>query len=151
MYLVEHGRLERRPRTETSQKTIGFMRTGDIFGERSLVTGEALRRDRRAGHRSTAARTRSRSLPRCRQPVPAFARRVNEEAAGRNYLEEARVPLDFAKEILPGAIGEAPWWDHRNRTCPPRAPRASGGVGARGTFLSYARSTSPTAVSLAWP
>ena len=33
---------------------------------------------------------------------------MNEEAAGRNYLEEARVPLDFAKEILPGAISEVP-------------------------------------------
>ncbi len=108
MYLVEQGRLEATTGTGEAQKTIGFMRTGDIFGERSLVTGEP----RVATVRSV---TEARLLALDREAFqdvagrfPAFARRVNEEAAGRNYLEEARVPLDFAKEILPGAIGEAP-------------------------------------------
>jgi CRP-like cAMP-binding protein len=40
MYLVEDGRLEATTGSGEDQRSIGFMRTGDIFGERSLVTGE---------------------------------------------------------------------------------------------------------------
>ena len=108
MYLVEHGRLEATTGTGDTQKTIGFIRTGDIFGERSLVTGEPCVATVRAVTEARLLALDREAFQDFAGRFPAFARRVNEQAAGRNYLEEARVPLDFAKEILPGAISEVP-------------------------------------------
>ncbi len=108
MYLVEDGRLEATTGTGDSQLSIGFMRTGDILGERSLVTGEPCVATVRAVSDARLLALDRDAFRRLSEQYPAFARRVNEQAAGRNYLEEARVPLDFAKEILPGGITEDP-------------------------------------------
>ena len=108
MYLVEHGRLEATTGAGDTQKTIGFIRTGDIFGERSLVTGEPCVATVRAVTEARLLALDREAFQDLAGRFPAFARRVNEQAAGRNYLEEARVPLDFAKEILPGGISETP-------------------------------------------
>ena len=108
MYLVEHGRLEATTGAGDTQKSIGFMRTGDIFGERSLVTGEPCVATVRAVTDARLLALDREAFQDLADRFPAFARRVNEQAAGRNYQEEARVPLDFAKEILPGGISEVP-------------------------------------------
>jgi len=108
MYLVEDGRLEATATAGDSQRSIGFMRTGDIFGERSLVTGEACVATVRAITDTRLLALDREAFQSLADRFPAFARRVNEEAAGRNYLEEARVPLDFAREILPGGLSETP-------------------------------------------
>ena len=108
MYLVEHGRLEATTAEGDTQRSIGFMRTGDIFGERSLVTGEPCIATVRAVTEVRLLALDREAFQDLAGRFPAFARRVNEQAAGRNYREEARVPLDFAKEILPGGISEVP-------------------------------------------
>ncbi len=108
MYLVEQGRLEATAGTGDAQRSIGYMRTGDIFGERSLVTGEACVATVRAVSDAALLALDRDEFQDLADRFPAFARRVNEQAAGRNYLEEARVPLDFAKEILPGGLSEIP-------------------------------------------
>ncbi|HLN07017.1 MAG TPA: peptidase domain-containing ABC transporter [Acidimicrobiales bacterium] len=107
MYLVEQGRLEAITKAEAGQRSIGFMRIGDIFGERSLVTGEPCVATVRAVSDARLLALDRDAFRGLADRFPAFARRVNEQAAGRNYLEDARVPLDFAKEILPGGISEA--------------------------------------------
>jgi ATP-binding cassette subfamily B protein len=106
MYLIEHGKLEATATAGETQRSIGFMRTGDIFGERSLVTGEACVATVRAVTDASLLALDRDAFRRLSEQFPAFARRVNEQAAGRNFHEEARVPLDFAKEILPGGLSE---------------------------------------------
>jgi ABC-type bacteriocin/lantibiotic exporter with double-glycine peptidase domain/CRP-like cAMP-binding protein len=106
MYLVEQGRLEATTGSGDTAKTIGFLRTGDIFGERSLVTGEPCVATVRAVTEARLLALDREAFEDLASRFPAFARRVSEQAAGRNYLEEARVPLDFAKEILPGGLSE---------------------------------------------
>jgi ATP-binding cassette subfamily B protein len=108
MYLVENGRLEATTAAAAgdTQMSIGFMRTGDIFGERSLVTGEPCVATVRAVTEARLLALDRAAFQDLASRFPAFARRVNEQAAGRNYLAEARVPLDFAREILPDGISE---------------------------------------------
>lgn len=108
MYLVEDGRLEATTGSGEDRRSIGFMRTGDIFGERSLVTGEPCVATVRAVTDARLLSLDRGAFQGLSDRFPAFARRVGELAAGRNYLEEARVPLDFAKEILPGGLSETP-------------------------------------------
>ena len=86
MYLVEHGRLEATTGAGESQKTIGFLRTGDIFGERSLVTGEPCVATVRSVTEAQLLALDREAFQDVAGRFPAFARRVNEEAAGRNYL-----------------------------------------------------------------
>lgn len=122
MYLVEQGRLEATTGTDEAQRSIGFMRTGDIFGERSLVTGEPCVATVRAVSDARLLALDRESFAGLAARFPAFARRVNEQAAGRNFLEEARVPLDFAREILPGGLSEPSGEASPSSTAPAQAP-----------------------------
>jgi ABC-type bacteriocin/lantibiotic exporter with double-glycine peptidase domain/CRP-like cAMP-binding protein len=122
MYLVEDGRLEATTGAGEGRRSIGFMRTGDIFGERSLVTGEPCVATVRAVTDARLLSLDRDAFQGLSERFPAFARRVGELAAGRNYLEEARVPLDFAKEILPGGISEALATSETEPEPPPPAP-----------------------------
>ena len=101
MYFVREGRLVSR----RDGDAIGFLRRGDFFGERSLLLGE-LR------HATVEAVTDAELLELGRDvfaelygAYEAFRRRVEEQVAGYAYRRAARVPLDFAEEILPAAAG----------------------------------------------
>ena len=133
-----------------AERSIGFMRTGDIFGERSLVTGEPCVATVRAVTDARLLALDRDAFQGLSERFPAFARRVNEQAAGRNYLEEARVPLDFAKEILPGGISEALATSEAEPEPPPPAPSTAAVAADRHGSPSSSRSTRPTAVSPAW-
>ena len=153
MYLVENGRLEATTAAAAgdTQMSIGFMRTGDIFGERSLVTGEPCVATVRAVTEARLLALDRAAFQDLASRFPAFARRVNEQAAGRNYLAEARVPLDFAREILPGGISEVEANNSRPRPrCPRRARRVAGAAEVRDGSPSSVSSTRQTVASRAW-
>jgi HlyB family type I secretion system ABC transporter len=98
MYVIERGRARA---FRAGEPNLAYFRTGDFFGERSLFLGE-----RRAA--SVEAVTDCTLL---RFPPDLFQRLVAEHAEFRARLEQqleqyefrrlARVPLDFAEEILP--------------------------------------------------
>jgi HlyB family type I secretion system ABC transporter len=100
MYVVEDGRL--RIFTEDGgRRDLEYLRRGDFFGELSVLHGEP----RKA---SVEALTACRLLalpPELFQELladyPAFRQRVEERASQREFRRVARVPLDFAEEILP--------------------------------------------------
>ena len=99
MYLVADGRLIARRGGET----IDYYRRGDFFGERSLLLGEV----RHATVEAVAA-CELLELPRALfaelyAENEAFRVRIDEQVAGYEYRQTARVPLDFAGEILPAA------------------------------------------------
>ena len=104
LFIVEEGRLEAVRSEEGVDSRIGYFGIGDLFGERSLLSAEP----------SVAT---VRSLTACRlyfvdpaafehlcEALPAFGRRVREVAEGRDFRTAARLPLDFANEILPGGL-----------------------------------------------
>jgi ABC-type bacteriocin/lantibiotic exporter with double-glycine peptidase domain/CRP-like cAMP-binding protein len=104
LFIVESGRLEAVRSDNGTEARIGFLSTGDLFGERSLVTGEPCVATVRA---LTAGRLWSlghADFTWLSQEVPVFGRRLREIADGRDYRTTARLPLDFAHEILPGGL-----------------------------------------------
>ena len=152
MYLIEQGRLEATTANGDVEKSIGFMRTGDIFGERSLVTGEACVATVPRGHPSAPPRTRPRGVPRLGEPVPRLlARRVNEQAAGRNFQEEHAFRSTSPRKSCPAASAKSAPRVRLQGKCRLRSRNASAEVGGRRSSPSSSRSMRRTVVSLAWP
>jgi ATP-binding cassette subfamily B protein len=107
MYVVEEGRLRIFAEGDGASGALEYLRKGDFFGELSVLHGEP----RRA---SVEALTQCRLLalsPELFQELlgdyPAFRRRVEERAARREFRKIARVPIDFAEEILPAEVEAA--------------------------------------------
>jgi HlyB family type I secretion system ABC transporter len=107
MYVVEEGRLRIFAESDGLTGDLEYLRKGDFFGELSVLHGEP----RRA---SVEALTSCRLLaltPELFQELlgayPAFRRRVEERASQREFRRVARVPIDFAEEILPAEVEAA--------------------------------------------
>ena len=106
MYIVEEGRLHAfRERRTDSREDLAFLRKGDFFGERALFRDEprhatVARALRLAG---CCASTR-RSSSGCSSEYPEFRERIEQRIAQYDYETVARVPLDFAEEILPAEV-----------------------------------------------
>ncbi len=106
MYLIEEGRLDATVGSGAASRVAGFLRTGDLFGERSLVTGEPRAATVRALTDARLLRLEAAGFRQLAERFPGFARRVDEMAAARDFQAEARVPLDFQDEILPGGVSQ---------------------------------------------
>jgi len=133
MYLVEDGRLEVTVASDSEIRVAGFLRTGDIFGERSLVTGEPRVATVRAISEGRLLKLEQAPFRQLAARFPGFARRIEEMAFGRDFRRDARVPLDFHDEILPGGLTEAPEAGvELSETSTPAAP--SGRRRRRGRF-----------------
>jgi ATP-binding cassette subfamily B protein len=104
LYIVAGGRLEAVRHDEGLHQTIGYFTIGDIFGERSLVFTEPCVATVRALSPSSLWFLDAVHLPSVSEALPEFARRLREIAEGRDFRAAARVPLDFADEILPGGL-----------------------------------------------
>jgi HlyB family type I secretion system ABC transporter len=109
MYVVEEGRLHAVWQTaEGRQGDVAFIRRGDLFGERSLLLGAP-----RAVTVEAVSDCRLLALPEAE-----FRRFVEASEAFRSVVEGnvdryefkfvARVPLDFAQELLPAEAEVAP-------------------------------------------
>lgn len=118
MYIVEDGRLEAMVAAGSGSRPVGWLRTGDIFGERSLVTNEPRSATVRALTDAKVWKLGPESFHELVAQFPDFATRIDEMAASRSYRGEARVPLDFGKEILPGGLSELPEAEAAERRAP---------------------------------
>jgi ATP-binding cassette subfamily B protein len=109
MYLVEEGRLHAVWQTaEGNTGDVAYLRRGDLFGERSLMLSAP-----RAVTVEAVSDCRLLALPEAE-----FRRFVEESEAFRAVVEGnvdryefkfvARVPLDFAQELLPAEAAVAP-------------------------------------------
>jgi ATP-binding cassette subfamily B protein len=107
MHVVEEGRLRAYRSEQGRQRNLQYLRKGDFFGERSLFLGE-----RRA---TSVEAVDACSLLRLPVPLfhkllgehPEFRARVEERVRQYDYRSLARVPLDFAEEILPAEASVA--------------------------------------------
>jgi ATP-binding cassette subfamily B protein len=107
LYVVEEGRLRTYVEKDGKQDDIEYLRKGDVFGEVSVLsdaprsaTVEAL----------TPCRLLALPVDRLRallEEIPAFRARLEERVERLDFRRVARVPLDFAEEILPAEV-EAP-------------------------------------------
>jgi ATP-binding cassette subfamily B protein len=104
MYVVEEGRLRVFTEEDGRRRYLAYLRKGDFFGELSIfkglpraatveaVTACRLARFGEAGYRKLLA------------GYPEFRARIEERVAQYDYKHVARVPLDFAEEVLPADV-----------------------------------------------
>lgn len=105
MYVVQDGRLRAyQERDRTSN--LSFLRAGDFFGERSLLKGEPRSATVEAVSDSTLLELTPEAFGRLVDEHPAFREAVERRVAQYDYKRVARVPLDFAEEVLPAEAGD---------------------------------------------
>ena len=121
MYIVEEGRLHAFREVNGHREELAFLRKGDFFGERALLRGEARFGSVEALSDSRLLRLDPSLLERLLADYPAFRERIEERVNQYDYATVARVPLDFAEELLPadvetklGEISEQPHRDEQH-------------------------------------
>ena len=98
MYVIESGRARS---SREGEEDLGYFRTGDFFGERSLLLGEPRAATVEAVTDCVLLRFDPDLFQRLLGEYPEFRERVEQRLRQYDYHRLARVPLDFAEEILP--------------------------------------------------
>lgn len=109
MYIVERGKLRVVHRKAgEAERTLSYLRGGDFFGEASLLRGEPRVADVEALTSVRMLRLDKADFLQLSEKWPAFRRAIDERVASYTPDKEARLPLDFAQELLPSAARERP-------------------------------------------
>src|SRR5688572_4078221 len=101
MYVIEQGRVRVYKTDNGAESHLGFLRTGDFFGERSLFRNEPRAASAEAVSDCTLLRFPPELFRRLRAEHPDFRLRLEQRIQQYDYRRVANVPLDFAEEILP--------------------------------------------------
>lgn len=101
MFIVQSGRV--RVYTGTGERRVNraFYRPGDYFGELAVLTGSPRAATAEAVTDCTLLALAPDVVRSLRARFPEFDRLLNERLAQYRAAEDARVPLDFAAELLP--------------------------------------------------
>ncbi len=107
MFIVAKGRLRayREERGETLD--IGYLRVGDMFGEASLFAQANRLATVEALADGELLELAPGAFERLLEQAPELREVVSERVAAYDYRQRARVPLDFALELLPAATAYA--------------------------------------------
>jgi ABC-type bacteriocin/lantibiotic exporter with double-glycine peptidase domain/CRP-like cAMP-binding protein len=105
LYLVTEGRLRV---TADEGSTLGYLRSGDVFGELSAYAGTPRAATVEAISDARLAALRADAFTALVDAHPAVAERVAEQLAFYERGPSANVPLDFADELLPAAARHTP-------------------------------------------
>lgn len=101
MYVVEEGRLRVYHASQGPHAEVAYLRAGDFFGERALFVGSAREASVAAITGCRLLRLSSEVMARLMAEFPSFSARLQQRIAQYDYERLARVPLDFADELLP--------------------------------------------------
>jgi ATP-binding cassette subfamily B protein len=101
MFVVADGRLRAFHMLGGAQRDLAFLRTGDVFGERSLFLGEPRAATVEAIDDCRLLRLPTHLYQELIGRNPELQAQMAERVARYSYRHAARVPLDFADEILP--------------------------------------------------
>jgi ATP-binding cassette subfamily B protein len=104
MYIVEEGRLRVFVDDGGRRRYLNYLRKGDFFGERSLFTGTPRAASVEAVSAGTLLALGAETFERLVADYPAFRKQIEERIEQYDYERVARVPLDFAEEMLPAAV-----------------------------------------------
>ena len=134
MYVVEQGRL----RAQRDGRDIGYLRMGDVFGEASVFTGLPRSASIQAVDDCRLLRFDADAFEQLLGDHPSFRAEIGEQVEQRNYKQVARVPLDFADEILPAdaQIPGPPSREEAERQPVDVAPEPETAPGVAGPFAT---------------
>ena len=100
-YVVEEGRLRSFHVADGVERNLAYYRKGDVFGERSLFLGEPRAASIEALDDCSLLMLPPELFQGLVDDYPEFRERIEERVLQYDYRRLARVPLDFADEILP--------------------------------------------------
>ncbi|MGH2888746.1 MAG: cyclic nucleotide-binding domain-containing protein, partial [Solirubrobacteraceae bacterium] len=106
LFIVERGRLHALTGAGDVRRDVRYLRSGDLFGERSLYLDEPRRATVEALESCRLLRLRRATFARLMDEHPAFRARVADLVRSYRLDRAAPVPLDFA-DLLPAAAVEA--------------------------------------------
>lgn len=101
MFIVEEGRLKGWEAQGTRQREIAFLRKGDLFGELSIARNQPRRATIEALTDCRLIRINETTFGKLYAGYPEFKSKIEERISSYEYKKTARLPLDFAQEILP--------------------------------------------------
>ncbi|MEO8431050.1 MAG: peptidase domain-containing ABC transporter [Acidobacteriota bacterium] len=102
MYFVESGHLRVFTEDPEGRRTyVAYLRKGDFFGELSVFRGSRRTASVEAVSACRLLALHAETLRTLLDRFPEFRSQIEERIAQYDYKEAARVPLDFAEEILP--------------------------------------------------
>jgi ATP-binding cassette subfamily B protein len=101
MFIVEEGRLRVWELQGQRQRELAFVRTGELFGELSIARNQPRRATVEAMTECHLIKISETTFGKLYAGFPEFKSKIEERIAGYSYKHTARLPLDFAQEILP--------------------------------------------------
>jgi ATP-binding cassette subfamily B protein len=101
MYIVAGGRLRVFLEEAGRRKYLRYLRAGDFFGETSVFTGAPRAASVETHSVCQLLRLAPATFTRLIQAYPEFRARIEQQIVQLDYKNVARVPLDFAEELLP--------------------------------------------------
>ncbi len=101
MFIVEEGRLKVWETQGTRQRELAFLRKGDLFGELSIARNQPRRATVEAMTDCRLIRINEKTFGKLYAGFPEFKSKIEERITAYDYKKTARLPLDFAHEILP--------------------------------------------------
>jgi len=101
LYVVFEGRLRVFAEDEGRRRPLSYLRKGDFFGEIAAFGGQPRRATVEAVSDCRLQQLDAASCQEVASENPAFRAAIEQQISLYEYRKEARVPLDFAEEILP--------------------------------------------------
>lgn len=101
MYVVREGRVRVFKAGPDRPRNLAFYRAGDFFGELAVLTGAPRTASAEAVTPCVLLALGAEEVRAMQDRYPEFARLLDERRAQYSPDKEARVPADFAKELLP--------------------------------------------------
>ncbi len=101
LYIVEDGHLRVFTEEDGRRRYVAYLRKGDFFGEMSVFQGVSRTASVEAVSPCRLLVLRPDTFRKLLAEVPGLGAQIEERIAQYDYRQTARVPLDFAEEILP--------------------------------------------------
>ncbi len=103
MYVVQSGKVRVFDAGSDGSRSLAFYREGGYFGELSILNGSPRAASAEAVTDCTLLALPPETVLDLRRQFPEFEKLLSERLAQYNRDAEARIPLDFATEMLPAA------------------------------------------------
>jgi ATP-binding cassette subfamily B protein len=101
VFIVEEGRLRVWEQQGKRQRELAFLRKGDLFGELSIARNQPRRATVEALTECRLIKISETTFGKVYARFSEFRNKIEERIAQYDYKKTARLPLDFAPEILP--------------------------------------------------
>jgi len=127
LFIIQQGGVRISALRDGTTRNLAFLREGDFFGELSVLKGTTRSASAEAVKDCQLLALKPEAVLELNREFPEFAHLMEERIAQYQAGSEARVPLDFAMELLPAEAGSTSKVDIDG--APPGPEKAEAGAG----------------------